>query len=430
MRAPRATPRLRSLAVWLALTVGAIGGACDAIVGAGDRKLDTSIVCDDSGCECATGRGDCDGEPDNGCETDLSDPEHCGACDNVCENGACVDLACTCEGNFLECDGDPATVCETDVATSSEHCGVCGRSCAGEACAEGLCVPQPVGTVDFIYTYILVGSTVYLAAGEPGVHKMSVEGGALQQVGNDNVYANALVAGGTSIYWTSPNDVRSTSTVTGATTVLATPSKTWQNIAIGGGKVYWGEIDGTPANPGTMRLMRTTTAEGGTAEQVAVLGEGKYLHDFVTTTEHVYWNDITQLRRTSHEALSPQTFLEAPSPPTFMTLIPEALAFAGITSSTYLATLEDASVEQLASLPGYGPLTGDATNVYFVTFQDGSPEATLWRVPRAGGEPFKLATDEAPPIGAPYMATVKLAVDDTWVYWVGGASANLFRVAK
>lgn len=34
---------------------------------------------------CATGYGDCDGNPANGCETDLTgDPNHCGACGTAC----------------------------------------------------------------------------------------------------------------------------------------------------------------------------------------------------------------------------------------------------------------------------------------------------------------------------------------------------------
>ena len=33
---------------------------------------------------CKPGWADCEGNPENGCDTDLSQPENCGACGNVC----------------------------------------------------------------------------------------------------------------------------------------------------------------------------------------------------------------------------------------------------------------------------------------------------------------------------------------------------------
>lgn len=44
-----------------------------------------------------------------------------------------------CPPGFASCDGDPANGCETDLATSASHCGGCGRSCGAETCAGGTC---------------------------------------------------------------------------------------------------------------------------------------------------------------------------------------------------------------------------------------------------------------------------------------------------
>jgi hypothetical protein len=46
--------------------------------------------------ECEPGRGDCDGDPSNGCEVDLrSDELHCGICGDACPSGAkCKDAVC------------------------------------------------------------------------------------------------------------------------------------------------------------------------------------------------------------------------------------------------------------------------------------------------------------------------------------------------
>ena len=51
---------------------------------------------------CQSGRGDCDGDPDDGCETDLrSDDARCGACDRACPEGArCVEGACRWPGGY------------------------------------------------------------------------------------------------------------------------------------------------------------------------------------------------------------------------------------------------------------------------------------------------------------------------------------------
>ncbi len=55
--------------------------------------------------ECAPGRGDCDGDSSNGCETDLMiNGRHCGSCGNQCNTAAgqpCISGSCL----MVECDG-------------------------------------------------------------------------------------------------------------------------------------------------------------------------------------------------------------------------------------------------------------------------------------------------------------------------------------
>lgn len=108
--------------------------------------------CDADGCSiaCSDGFGDCDERLSTGCETALSeDPQHCGACDGVClnEHGATVcsagKCAPTCATGFLDCNGDPNDGCETEVAASLKDCGACGAVCAlehaAETCDAGVC---------------------------------------------------------------------------------------------------------------------------------------------------------------------------------------------------------------------------------------------------------------------------------------------------
>ncbi len=87
--------------------------------------------------DCPAGFGDCDGDPDNGCETNLAtSPTHCGACMRSCVVaqgvGQCVAGACAiqrCDGGFASCDMAVATGCETDTRVSMDHCGGCGQAC-------------------------------------------------------------------------------------------------------------------------------------------------------------------------------------------------------------------------------------------------------------------------------------------------------------
>jgi hypothetical protein len=98
---------------------------------------------------CAPGFGDCNGDlRADGCERIvLDDPLNCGACDRacsaehiapVCDGDACVG-ACT--PGFADCDGDKtANGCEVDVAANPAHCGGCGQACPAPPGAVATCV--------------------------------------------------------------------------------------------------------------------------------------------------------------------------------------------------------------------------------------------------------------------------------------------------
>ncbi len=98
---------------------------------------------------CNAGFADCDMNPSNGCETDLSSPSSCGSCATRCAsmNGTatCTGGACgiTCSAGFGDCDGNPANGCETNTTTDSANCGGCGRACSNTngtpSCAAGTC---------------------------------------------------------------------------------------------------------------------------------------------------------------------------------------------------------------------------------------------------------------------------------------------------
>ncbi len=93
----------------------------------------SAVKCDDAGrCApgaCILGRGDCNGDPSDGCEADFTLPATCGACTVKCDFdelcafglGGCVN---TCPPPTQACGGSCV-----DVSSSPAHCGSCTNVC-------------------------------------------------------------------------------------------------------------------------------------------------------------------------------------------------------------------------------------------------------------------------------------------------------------
>jgi hypothetical protein len=103
---------------------------------------------------CSYGYGDCDGKGVNGCEVNLStDVNNCGKCGAACPMAmnatpGCKGGACQlqCAMNFADCDGKPDNGCETPVSSDGDNCGGCGVKCVANncstLCAAGTCQIQ------------------------------------------------------------------------------------------------------------------------------------------------------------------------------------------------------------------------------------------------------------------------------------------------
>jgi len=99
---------------------------------------------------CEVGFGDCNGDPDDGCEVDFaSDPTSCGVCGNACGDehatATCSAGKCSlvCDAGYDDCDGEAVNGCETNLATSPFHCGACGNGCQGGVCEAMVCGAAP-----------------------------------------------------------------------------------------------------------------------------------------------------------------------------------------------------------------------------------------------------------------------------------------------
>src|SRR5262249_2009033 len=100
---------------------------------------------------CDAGWSDCDGNPNNGCETQVNSATNCAACGVTCNlshaNSSCSTGTCApTSGNAGVGNGDsvPSTGCETPLNTTTTG-GTGGRVCTtangSTSCPSGPCVP-------------------------------------------------------------------------------------------------------------------------------------------------------------------------------------------------------------------------------------------------------------------------------------------------
>jgi hypothetical protein len=98
-------------------------------------------ACDSGRCgfRCALNYGDCDGNVANGCETDVTkDTNNCGHCGNICPvrpnamAAGCAANQCTnvCNKGYGDCDGNLNNGCESDTTKDMANCGGCGMLCS------------------------------------------------------------------------------------------------------------------------------------------------------------------------------------------------------------------------------------------------------------------------------------------------------------
>lgn len=122
-------------------------GSCGRVCVAGPRAGSACVV---GSCRllCDAGYADCDSIPTNGCEVDQRyDPANCGRCGGMCivangtatcNGGRCGVAACNI--GFADCDRDPTNGCEVNVTDSPAHCGRCGAPCEPtQWCRNGVC---------------------------------------------------------------------------------------------------------------------------------------------------------------------------------------------------------------------------------------------------------------------------------------------------
>ncbi|MSP60529.1 MAG: hypothetical protein EXR72_09350 [Myxococcales bacterium] len=96
---------------------------------------------------CTAPFADCDMDPANGCEANLdTNTMHCSKCGMkcvmanslpICTKGVCSFTACN--PGFHDCNGDPNDGCESDPKVDPKNCGGCGKKCSANHVPAPLC---------------------------------------------------------------------------------------------------------------------------------------------------------------------------------------------------------------------------------------------------------------------------------------------------
>jgi hypothetical protein len=114
---------------------GCEGAGCDAC-----SLPFTTPVCKGGACApgaCTAGHADCDGDPKNGCEADLANPNTCGSCTVKCTGSdVCGPNGCTqtCPSPTQLCGGSCV-----DTTKSTANCGGCNKPCQTGANGDPVC---------------------------------------------------------------------------------------------------------------------------------------------------------------------------------------------------------------------------------------------------------------------------------------------------
>lgn len=126
---------------------GACGKQCTA-------PANATTACDAAKCSfrCKPGYADCNGDPKDGCEVAvLGDTNNCGHCGNVCpvrpqaQSATCADGLCgnSCNNGWGDCDGNVNNGCESNLQIDLNNCGGCGMPCVDphgkSTCSQAVC---------------------------------------------------------------------------------------------------------------------------------------------------------------------------------------------------------------------------------------------------------------------------------------------------
>jgi hypothetical protein len=422
--------------------------------------------------QCRNKKGNCDGNWDNGCETDLeTSPTHCGACRATCDTSGgnasaatCNAGVCqlTCNPDFANCDGNTKNGCEANLQNEGLTCGACGTSCGGGVCAGGSCAShgEELGTVPGKNTTGNYSSNF-------GVRKLALS--ANRVVVKDDSYIGKVWsvprAGGTPVFvgegvdfGATPEkdevftiDIRKVSRVSeaGGTKTTFTLGQ-FEEARLGGadenGAVLLEHaVASSPYTPASVRTMGWT-ATASTPLWWDDGSFGRFSRAAITKDRIVVravgwsgysYNDYSRSFGVIDRATGAKTDLGTlpSSRDVPFTADDQGVYWGG--EGAWFQAYGSATATKLWSGAWVSSIVTDATQVYFVggeTCGLGSKPGRIYAMPKGGGTPHEIGFDQVGPKVGSFSGTCYstpgdyLAVDGTWLYWA--SEDRIRRIAK
>jgi hypothetical protein len=258
-------------------------------------------------------------------------------------------------------------------------------------------------------TTVAVGATHVYWSSPTGIMGVPKAGGAPEKVAATSGEASAVAVDATSVFYAVGLAIHK-APLTGGDSVELASSTVTNAIALDATFVYWADNRGP---------IKRVPREGGDTEQISL--SAGYPSRLAMDANALYWVDATGILTTTPGIVMPtMLWMGAPS-------INALIAVQGSEVFVTAATMGGHDVSTLAvtggePLPLAMPelpsgLAVDAANVYF----SDNVRGTVEYVPRSGGAPVPLATEQAGPDA--------IALDEDFVYWVN-TSGSVARVRK
>jgi hypothetical protein len=327
-----------------------------------------------------------------------------------------------CAGSTADCDGNPSNGCETDLATSSSHCGECGHGCLGQPCTMSVCEPIVLATGQSMgYSLVVDGTALYWTRETGSLHKGSINGAAPTTLATGKSFAE-LGIDAQHLFWVEygAGSLRRLAKAGGGELALVSGLVLPAHLYVDPSGIFYSDRDAGHV---------AFSGKDGSSSKVLAAGlEGP--RGVAADATHVYFTDTAgALGRIPRTGGAAQIIAKAPAGFYARSLALDATHvywraaetgdFPAAEGYLYKLAKSGGELEPIADKePGARGLTLDATHVYFTSIVSG----TVSRVRKDGTGRMLLAKGQKQPHS--------VAVDEQAVYWINWSGGELMKTGK
>jgi hypothetical protein len=423
---------------------GACGHDCSHLANvSGPVSCSASGQCSFSLSSCAPGWTHCSGNPDQGCETNVTTASNCGGCGNACPIATPLCLDAAAGYACAPCSAPTPNACSgscVDVTSDQKNCGSCAHDCLGGACHAGLCQPITLASGLDTPTVITVGPAgVYWAtnpppdAGAGSIMTCGIDGGAVTTLATQTGVPGSPAVTATEVYWTNESLGVLTCPLAGCAgqTPFVFAPLAAKGLAIDATNVYW--IQETPAAGYSCPLGGCPAAgDGGVNTKALFFGPASAnAKNIAVDSKNIYWcgDQVYECPLTGcpvdADGGYAETVLSTAGAlgyaPAVGISVDAANVYWGNTNALWACAIGGCAntPRQLAPNTDAYQTASDGINVYWTDIIAGAIDRCA--ISGCNGQPTVMATGQTP---------YGLALDATSIYWANSTGGTVMRLAK